>query len=334
MITSEEAFGFLGSSGVDGLMVRESQVQVAAGPVLHAIDPAGRRHLLIPLDEHANDVKDDASRGVVVLTRTLIRGDEEKRFIDVRCEDVRLNDLFSTVCDEIIEHCRTAPDSPGLVVVTVLDRWRDLLGPSKRTLLSEQQIKGLLAELHVLEHLAARAAGEALTLWTGADQARHDFTGAMAACEVKASSLVDRVQIHVNGLTQLQAPPGASLLLVVERFERVPVGGDSIPQVVARLRALGIPEKALFKKLLASGVHPTDFPVYSELRFTLLERRLYLVADDFPRITSAMLMDTPAHDRVSAVEYVVDLGAQPPAPLDDSEWDSLPHRLLGGRDEE
>ena len=131
--------------------------------------------------------------------------------------------------------------------------------PVSRKLLTEQQLKGLLAELRVLEAVALLAPENAIKIWTGADQARHDFTGLAAACEVKASTLADEIKIHVNGLNQLTEPPGSALFLLVERFERVPAGGDSLPEAVHRLEGAGIDRHAILTAIAKVGAQPADF---------------------------------------------------------------------------
>jgi hypothetical protein len=314
------------------MTTRESQVRVDAGLILHSLDAAGHRHLLIPVDAGGSYYADAKSRGVTAETRILLEGhdEQERNFIDVKCEEVSLNDLFSKVCDEILALCEETPSAGGTAVTVVLERWRELLGPAGKSLLGEQQLKGLLAELHVLESLAQVSPNHAFKVWTGVDRARHDFTGLRAACEVKASSLVDEIKVHINGLTQLEPPKGSRLLLVVERFERVPFAGDSVPDAIDRLDAFGLDRYGLLKALAKVGVRPADLKAYNSVRFTLLERRVYDVTHDFPRLSPEALNNSAAADRISSVEYVLDLGAQPPFPMDANAFDDLPGWLLDG----
>lgn len=332
---SEIAWRLLEAGPKQDLNVRKSGVKVAAGEVLHALDASGARHLLLPVMEDDPGLDDTRSRGVTVSTRALTaEGDaSERRFVDIKCEDPRLRDLFSKVCDEILQHCRTKPDAPASVTETVLERWRALLGPASRRLLSEQQVRGLLAELHMLEQVATVSSGKAMTVWTGADRARHDFTGQVAACEVKASTIVDEVKIHVNGLRQLEPPPGSTLYLYIERMESVPVGGDCIPAAIDRLESLGIDRVAMLTALAKAGVAAADLVAYEAVKFRLLEKRAYRVNDAFPRLIPSLLAGAAAQDRISNVEYVLSLGAQPPVPLDDGQRDQIPVLLVAEADD-
>jgi len=332
---SELAWQMLESVPQKEITTRSSDVRVDVGFVLHSLDSTGHRHLLIPLAEDAQDVEDTKSRGVTVVTRTLLQGPhgDEQTFIDVKCEEVALRDLFSKVCDEILELCDQSPSAPQSAVTVVLERWRELLGPASQKLLTELQLKGLLAELHVLEGIAEISSQYAMRLWTGADKARHDFTGVNAACEVKASSLTDEVKVHINGLNQLTPPPGSTLYLAVERFERVPVGGDSVPASIDRLEHRGLDRHKILTAISRVGAYPADFDVYTRIQFISLERRLYKVSNDFPRLSNELLNNTVSADRISNVEYVLNLGAQPPVPLGDRAVDQLPYWLLDGFDQ-
>lgn len=328
---SEQAWRLLENAPLHDLTTRDSGIEVVAGTVLHALDQHGSRHLLIPVGEEAPRFEDTRSKGVTVTTRTLLAGadDVERRFIDVKCEERSLRDLFSTLSDEMLNRLEASGDAPGLVVNVVLDRWRDLLGPSASSLISEQTIKGLLAELHLLEEIARRSPDEALLLWTGVDKSRHDFSGAGLSVEVKASTAAEVVRVHINGFRQLEPPAeGGALYLLVERFERVPTGGDSLSDALDRLVEAGIPKLAILHAVRKIGVIPADLDAYRVLRFARLERRLYVVDDQFPRLVPGALHGTPAADRISGVEYWLDLGAQPPVPLSQSDLDALPDRIL------
>ncbi|WP_156687392.1 PD-(D/E)XK motif protein [Mycobacterium sp. Marseille-P9652] len=328
---SEEAWRLLERAKNEDLTTRESGVSTTGGSVVHALDPGRHRHLLLPVTPEHVDIEDSRSRGVSVTMRILQGAEEkERRYIDVECREVPLNDLFSTVCDEILVCVANTPDAAGLCVTTILERWRELLGPASQRLLNEQALKGLLAELHVLEALAAVSPSLAMKIWTGVQRRRHDFTGVHAACEVKASSLTEEVKIHINGLRQLSAPPSGSLYLAVERFERVPDGGDSITQAITRIERLGVASLQLLSQLSELGVQPADLTVYRQVQFRSLERRLYLVDHSFPRLTPELLQGKSAADRISSVEYVLNLGAQPPVPLPSKAFDELPGWLFEG----
>ena len=324
--TSENAWRILEGLQGEDIATRAAGIEVGAGMVQHALDPSGKRNLLIPVNDSDPKLEDSNSRGISIDTKHLV-GSDTRRYIVVRCEDINLNDLFSTVCDEMIAACGEVRDSPWIAVESVLDRWREFLGPKRSPLLTEQQIKGLLAELHVLEGLAAIDPSRALSVWTGADGARHDFTGENTSCEVKASTSVDEIRVHINGLQQLSPPP-AELFLKIERMERVRLGGDSLPDALDRLQELGVRRRELYLRCAKVGLDIRDLTSYDLIRFRTLEERLYRVDDSFPRLSTSLLAGHPSANRITRVEYRLDLGAEPPIPLPEATLKQLSTILI------
>ena len=53
--------------------------------------------------------------------------------------------------------------------------------------LTESQLIGLLAELHLLEEILKEDPVLSLAVWTGPDNSQHDFRSGLAAAEVKAT---------------------------------------------------------------------------------------------------------------------------------------------------
>lgn len=328
--TSDLAWELLKPAKQGGLTTRQTGVQILGGEVLHAVDGDRRRHLLIPVDASV-DVLDRASKGVTVETRDLlgVESDGKLRFIDVRCEEPRLNDIFSIFCDELLENLTSIPRSAGDVVIDAMIRWRDLLGPASSPLLSDEAIKGLVGEMHFLERVAALDPDVALSVWTGVDKARHDFTGRGLAVEVKASSAADVIRVRIHGLGQLEEPAeGGNLYLHIERFEKVPHDGDCIPDAVERLVGLGVARRDLLAALNKVGAHPADFPAYARVRYATLETVTYKVDVDFPRLTPVSVANPAVLSRLSNVEYTLDLAGEPPAPLKGSDLPDLPLEIV------
>ena len=325
---SDDAFRLLeGARGPVELRVRESEVELDAGRVLHAVDRTGRRHLLVPVPRAYRELKDDKSAGVSVATRLLEDSEVERRFIDVRCEALDLSDLFAVLCDEMLEGLAGSED-PGSTVIAVLDRWRKLLGAKRSRLLSREQLFGLLAELLWLGRLCRRSVG-ALELWTGPRKARHDFMSERISVEVKATTARDALRTEIHGITQLDVDDDRRLCLHVVRLEQVPEGGTSVPEVVDALLALGVNRGELLNRLADSGYSTVDAEVYRRTRAEVREELTYHVDDDFPRLVPGSLKDAGLLQRVSAVRYTLDLSVRPPAPLSDAEVASVVEDMAG-----
>jgi hypothetical protein len=292
---------------VSALETRASDVTVAGGAVLHAIDGQGRRLLLVPLAEGESAVEDTASQGVTILPRQLVDAGTERLYVAVTCERPEYRDLFSVLADEMLAALRTPSGPAPAACQVVIDRWRDLLAPTQQRLLGVNALAGLLTELHVLELLAAHDPGKALEYWAGPSGGRFDFMGASASCEVKATTTRDSIQVEIHGALQLDVPEGTRLFLHAEQLERVTTGGDSVPDVFARLRESGVGTQALLRKLADVGYFLHESAAYDKIRFVVLAIRTCEVVEDFPRIVPATLKDPTVLDRITRLRYTIDV---------------------------
>lgn len=305
---SESAFNLIEDGHVAQLRMRDSDVAVAGGYVSHAIDALGRRHLLIPLAEGQQPILDRHSHGVSLSPRDLEDERGLKHYIDVACQEADLRDIFAIFCDDLLDRLGIEPAAPAAVSVSVLDRWRDLFNPQGGRLLGEHALAGLLAELHVVERIAVRDADAALRLWTGPDKARTDFTGSFAALEVKATTSRERSTVAIHGLGQLDQGPLEDVYLYVEQFERVPVGGDSVPDAVHRLLRAGLNRTGVLHSLTALGYLEADREAYAFFRFELTATRTFRAsAPGFPRLIPTALTDPSLALRIHDVRYSIDV---------------------------
>jgi Putative PD-(D/E)XK family member, (DUF4420) len=307
--SSENAFALIENGPVEQeLRIRDSDVAVAGGYVRHAVDRLGRRHLLIPLADGQKATEDRNSYGVSLSGRELLDRNRRERYLDVACEMVELRDLFAVFCDDLLERLSVEDAPPAVVCSSVLERWRELFNPKRGALLGSDALAGLLAELRVLEQVAARSPALAVHLWTGPDQARADFTGERAAVEVKATTGRDRVIVVIHGLRQLDQAQLEDLYLHVEQFETVPAGGDSVPEAVSRLLSIGVDRAGLMRGLATVGYLDRDADAYRRVRFNVISSRTFRVtAPGFPRLVPQALADPGLADKIFRVAYAIDV---------------------------
>lgn len=310
ILDSAGAFDVLGrtASRRDSLRIRESELMLSGGPVAHAIDFDGRHLLLIPLVDDQQGVEDEQSRGVSLHTRSLLDADQHRRYLAVRCEIPALVGTFASLCDDLLSALEAESDNPAATSQGIVDKWRDLLGPSSARLLSETQLLGLLCELQFLEQLIQLATpDDALAAWTGPTSERQDFMSSAVAVEVKGCSLRDRIAVEIHGLRQLEEPAGGRLFLWVQHVERATDDGDSVPDAIGRLASAGVSRHAVLNMLAPVGYQPADEDAYRSVRFRLLDRRAYEVADSFPRLVPGNLVKPDDADRILSARYTLDL---------------------------
>lgn len=169
---------------------------------------------------------------------------------------------------------------------------------------------GLLAELLLLERAVRAGNASALQSWTGWESSRIDFRAAGVAVEVKASLTREHRTFIVDGLQQLEPPPGAQLTVALFRFEATPDGTECLPDVLARLVVAGVPRAELMRRVASRGWGDQD----EYERFAVTEVVSWPVDERFPRVTSASFGDgVPVG--VSEVTYRLTLdGLEPMSP--------------------
>jgi hypothetical protein len=143
--------------------------------------------------------------------------------------------------------------------------------------------------------------------------------GSSAAVEVKSTSSRERFTVRIHGLLQLDPAPDQRLYLYAEQVERVPIGGDSVPDAIERLQSQN-PGRALSERLALLGYDMTDEPVYRTIRYATLDSRHVRIDEDTPRLVRSSLRDPALADKVHNVDYDIDLDpAELPGILPDAD---------------
>ncbi len=310
------------------LTIRESDVAVAGGQVSHALDVSGRPAILIPLVEGQSVPDDAGTRGVTIQGRELVDRGKPGQFLVVRSEEPTLDPQFSLFADDLLAALEERPDSPAAVCMTILERWQQLMAGPPSPLLSRNALAGLLAELHVLEALAARDPTVAVDMWCGPEGGRHDFASLHGAVEVKATTAREGFKVQIHGILQLDQPEHGSLTVFAEQLEEVHQGGDSVTDAIERLQQLEISRQGFRDRLEAIGFRSLDGGIYQKFRFSVLRRAVAAVDDNFPRIVRSSFTDSGLPDRATDISYSIDVSDWA-LPADANYIDPLANVLLG-----
>ncbi|WP_380258571.1 PD-(D/E)XK motif protein [Kineococcus sp. GCM10028916] len=314
-VSSEAAFRLLTADSDNGPSLRETDVSVSAGYVAHALIEQGRPALLVPVDAGTQVPRDTHSQGVDLGPRVLLDGSAEEMFLQLSCTEPTLGPTFAALCDDILVALTAAPRGNSVpVCVGVLDAWRSLLRPRPSEVMNRSAVLGLLAELHVLERLLM-VDPDALDRWQGPSGHRHDFVTDDVVIEVKASTGADRFTVEIHGDRQLEGPVGGRLVLYAERFEAGGQDSDSLPDVVDRVRRLGVSAHDLLTRLAYVGYDSKHMEIYRTMRFRTREIRIYDVEADFPAVVPGAFRDPTVLDALSNVNYAVDLDSSGVVPF-------------------
>jgi hypothetical protein len=176
-----------------------------------------------------------------------------------------------------------------------LDQWRQLFKPIRSEQLTDEQIRGLAAELFCILELfrTERSWAEIIQGWVGPLGAPQDFVlGDGLVVETK-SFHPDSTSIRIASLSQLDIPEQQRLALigvVISRETADSVGALTLPLMCERISTAleGMFDLAdeFRLKLRELRFDPND-PVYAEHFFVARSPKAFAVRGDFPRIVRA-----------------------------------------------
>lgn len=202
-------------------------------------------------------------------------------------DDRRLAPMFALLCTDLIK--TTESMNPRLAVTQFfarLGRWKALLA-SGNVGLSEQEVRGLLAELYILNRfLAPRFGIDACVVgWAGPEAEEQDFRIDNHSFEVKAIA-TGKTRVRIASLRQLDSLGGSLDLLVVPVDPASAARGEPLASLVNTIRSglAGSPEGShVFEaKLMLAGY--TEGDPASTRPYTFGTPIRYAVTEKFPRL--------------------------------------------------
>lgn len=296
------------------LTVRGTEVATPQGNVVHAIDGNGYPTLLIPVPSPAENSIDWQNRSVSFGYRNLPVAGKQQSFLALQCLSERVFPQFSLLADDILDAVAEKPNDADQVTRQTVGRWKEMLQDTKQRLLGEAQLAGLYGELLFLEQLAFHHGPWVIRAWTGPQGNRHDFEFANASFEVKTTTNHNNMVVAFHGVRQLETTADLPLFVIAYQVESAPQG-ESVPTLLQRIFEAGIDRLELLKLLEKVGYFEADSGHYSAYRFSALSAKTFAVNEDFPRITHETLSAPGILDRITAIQYSVDLG-----PIADTEF--------------
>lgn len=243
---------------------------------------------------------------------TVTDGDGQHSLMLVfRLLDARQRDIFHQLCIDIVAAgaaARTESEAVELAVARTW-RWHHLLRGGAGGRLSEDEQKGLIGELLVLErHLLPRLSpADSLAAWRGPLGAPKDFEVGRIGIEAKARRGAATPHVIITSEHQLDGKGCDLLFLHVVDLSHAPEGAArafTVSDAAHRVRdQMSLDNSATdrYESLLAAtGFRWEDD--YSDFKWVEGASRIYGVTESFPRVT-AMEIATG----VSNVRYSISL---------------------------
>ena len=235
-------------------------------------------------------------RGLRVEAQPADGGSDER--IVIRLTDPEQRDIFVRFCRDIVDATALARTEEQAVerFLARTWRWHRLLQGGRDKRLGDDEQRGLIGELVVLERhlLPVLGALDAVRCWTGPLDAPHDFEISRIHVEAKArGSATPRVTISSEH--QLESGNADRLFLhVTEVTTATESGPDALTVTEIATRIRGVLAKRdmaaveIFEERLgAVGFDWTDD--YSDKSWVVGQEALYDVREGFPRITPAIV---------------------------------------------
>jgi len=280
-------------------------------PLFWGRDTSGRCLLIVELE---GDFAEEFRRGVVDLygIKVDLREGEvtgQQRLVLTLDRNVD-QDLFAGLCQTLVNALEPATASPEVLAVSLthIRRWRAFLAARKSRRLSDEEVRGLWAELQYMRALYARRLTSAATVdaWTGDDKVQQDFIFGNTAVEVKSLLGRDRNTVRISSEDQL-ATVLDDLFLVTHKLTAAAdnSGALSLNALVEMIESeLGDGDalEQFSQKLADFGYLP--IAAYDTPEFVVADRQTYRVEGAFPRLVRAELPSG-----IARVSYEIELEA-------------------------
>ena len=309
----------------DGWYLRRIYPDAHSGIFLALRQPGAVPALLVEVDSNAVDVVAEypSARGFELYPESVIPGPRGRTRLCLVLADTRYRDVLDVLVSDVSERIALTTGE-GEAVRTFIARlrvWQNFMKKHGVEGLSKEAQIGLFGELLFLAaYLVHRVpAHDSVNAWKGPARDNQDFEIGGRCIEVKSTTAVHPDTVHVASMTQLDETLVELLLLCHVSLILDARDGESLPELVDRLRATiqnqDISALDDFNaKLIEAGYLDSHSGLYSDTRYRHRETSFFKVADGFPRITARDL-----RSGVSECSYTVVLAACAPNGLGGTE---------------
>ena len=264
-----------------------------------------------------------SARGFELYPESVTSGPRGRTRLCLVLADTRYRDVLAVVVNDVSERIAlTSGESDAVeTFIARLHVWQNFMRKhGVQGLANEAQI-GLFGELLFLaNHLVNRVpAHDLVNAWKGPIGGNQDFDIERRCVEVKCTTVIPPVTVNIASMTQLDETLVESLLLCHVSLVLDSRDGDSLPELVNRVRAMIQVQNVsalddFNAKLIEAGYLDSHSDLYSDTRYAHRETKFFKVAEGFPRIAAKDLAGG-----ISKCSYTVLLAACAPYEVRDTE---------------
>lgn len=224
--------------------------------------------------------------------------------------NLEAKDVFLALCRDVIESsssCTGAAQATS-AIFTRLARWHALLRHGRPTVMDPHEVRGLIGELVVLEHLRCALGPLAgLHAWVAPDDHPQDFATESAILEVKTRLAGSRPHVQISSIEQLESTSLPVRLVVIELTPSSGSGAFTlnamVDQLLGHYGGLGVEALERIEIALASRGYMRR-EEYGLDHYVVSGIRGFDVKAEFPRLKRS---GVPA--AISQARYVLELSA-------------------------
>lgn len=265
------------------------------------VEPSGRYGLAL-YSVSGHDLPADLSdlKGLTVSIRQQSDG---THFLLLLLESGTDWELFHALCADLVESTAgsSSADNAVDIAITRLRRWQRFLSRGRKPGLTDEEVRGMVAELLFLrDELASRVGiSAAVRGWAGPHGHPQDFAVGDRAFEVKSHMASARQVVEITSLEQLESTATYLLLVVQDLSISEPgvAGSVTLARLVREIQSMAATAGQDVVDHFDSTVDMQGYEDgrrYGEIPFLDSGRRYFQVADDFPRIVrSRVSADIP-----------------------------------------
>lgn len=216
--------------------------------------------------------------------------------LNIKLLDLDMLNIFDYILFVLLTECVSEKDESQFVanLLSNLKNWQRFM-QSKRGILSEEKIQGLIAELQFMSDLIEKNIGfssRIIESWYGSERLQQDFVFENEAVEIKSIGNIDKKTIAISSLNQLNTNVERLYLMiyVVTKSDAFNVGID-LNRLIESLESLlsSSDRLRLREKLLEVGYVKDER--YDDFKYQIRKSDSYLIGEGFPMLTSGLMPD-------------------------------------------